>query len=82
MYSGQNIDLCSDELVRAESSMSASYAEIIFAGCILILPFLYESSHVFRYYLKFFLYYFLVSCVALFVLPYYCFKAKDVRNLV
>lgn len=82
MYIGQNIDLCSDELERGRSSMSASYAEITLAGCILILPFLYESSHIFRFYLKFFLYYFLVSCVALVVIPYYCFKAKDVRNLV
>lgn len=82
---GQKIDLCSDdcdELTWGPDSMSATYTELILAGCILILPFLYESSQVFRFYLKFFLYYFWVSCCSILVLPHYIFHPRDVKNLV
>ncbi|KAJ8962040.1 hypothetical protein NQ314_005822 [Rhamnusium bicolor] len=61
--------------------MTASYTEIVLAGCILILPFLYESSHVFRYHLKFFLYYLIVMINSVILIPVYCFKPKNVRNL-
>lgn len=62
--------------------MNASYTELILAGLILVLPFLYESSHVFRFYLKFFLYYVWVTCMAIIVTPLFAFNAKNVRNLV
>ena len=62
--------------------MNASYTEIIFAGCILILPFLYESSHVFRYHLKFVLYYAIVMLNSVILIPLFCFRAGNVRNLL
>ncbi|KAJ8985739.1 hypothetical protein NQ317_014392 [Molorchus minor] len=62
--------------------MTASYTEIILAASILILPFLYESSHVFRYYLKFFLCYAIVMINSLILIPVFCFRPKDVRNLL
>ncbi|KAJ8918029.1 hypothetical protein NQ315_011485 [Exocentrus adspersus] len=62
--------------------MTASYTEIVLASCILILPFLYESSHVFRYHLKFFLYYSIVMINSVILLPVFCFKPMNVRNLL
>lgn len=62
--------------------MNASYAEIILAGCILLLPFLYESSHVFRYYLRFFVYYTWVMSISLVLIPIFLFKPGDVRNFL
>ncbi|CAH0559019.1 unnamed protein product [Brassicogethes aeneus] len=62
--------------------MTASYTEIFFALCILILPFFYESSHVFRYNLKFFLYYAIVMVNSVILIPVFCFKPKDVKNLL
>lgn len=62
--------------------MNASYTEIILAGSILILPFLYESSHVFRYYLKFFLYYIIVMINSVILIPVFLCKPRDVRNLL
>lgn len=61
--------------------MNVSYVELVLAGIILVLPFLYESSQVFRFYLKLFLYYFWVSCMAVILLPVFCLKPKDVKNL-
>lgn len=62
--------------------MTATYCEIILAACILILPFLYESSHVFRYHLKFFIYYATVMVNAVILIPVFAMRFKDVRNLV
>lgn len=62
--------------------MNASYTEIILAGSILMLPFLYESSPVFRYYLKFFVYYIVVSVNSCILIPVFCLKPGDVRNLL
>ncbi|EEZ97656.1 1-acyl-sn-glycerol-3-phosphate acyltransferase alpha [Tribolium castaneum] len=62
--------------------MYASYSEILLAVCILILPFLYESSHVFRYHLKFMLYYTIVMINSVILIPVFAFKAKNVRNLL
>ncbi|XP_018573691.1 1-acyl-sn-glycerol-3-phosphate acyltransferase alpha [Anoplophora glabripennis] len=62
--------------------MTASYTEIILAGCILILPFLYESSHVFRYHLKFFLYYSIVMINSVILIPVFCLNPWNVRNLL
>ncbi|RZC32146.1 1-acyl-sn-glycerol-3-phosphate acyltransferase alpha [Asbolus verrucosus] len=62
--------------------MNVSYTEIILAGCILTLPFLYESSHVFRYHLKFFLYYAIVMVNSLLLIPLFVFRPGNVRNLL
>ncbi|XP_028139213.2 1-acyl-sn-glycerol-3-phosphate acyltransferase alpha [Diabrotica virgifera virgifera] len=62
--------------------MTATYTEIILASCILILPFLYEASSVFRYHLKFFLYYALVMVNSVILIPVYCFMPGNVRNLL
>ncbi|XP_056632303.1 1-acyl-sn-glycerol-3-phosphate acyltransferase alpha [Diorhabda carinulata] len=62
--------------------MSVTYTEILLTSCIFIIPFLYESSHVFRYYLKFFLYYAIVMTNSVILIPAYCFKPGNVRNLL
>jgi lysophosphatidate acyltransferase len=62
--------------------MNASYTEIILAGCILVLPFLYESSHVFRYHLKFLLYYGIVMLNSVILIPLFACRAGNVRNLL
>ncbi|XP_019877825.1 1-acyl-sn-glycerol-3-phosphate acyltransferase alpha [Aethina tumida] len=62
--------------------MTGTYTEIFFAVCILILPFLYESSHVFRYHLKFFLYYGITMVNSVILIPVFCFRPKDVKNLL
>ncbi|CAG9856602.1 unnamed protein product [Phyllotreta striolata] len=62
--------------------MTATYTEIILASCILILPFLYESSHAFRYHLKFFLYYAIVMINSVILIPVYLFKPGNVKNLL
>ncbi|CAG9815801.1 unnamed protein product [Phaedon cochleariae] len=62
--------------------MTASYPEIILAVCLLILPILYESSHVFRYYLKFFVYYSIGMINSVILLPVFCCRPRDVRNLL
>ncbi|CAH1107127.1 unnamed protein product [Psylliodes chrysocephalus] len=62
--------------------MTATYTEIFLASCILILPFLYESSHAFRYHLKFFLYYAIVMINSIILIPVYFFKPGDVKNLL
>ncbi|KAK9747355.1 Acyltransferase [Popillia japonica] len=62
--------------------MYTSYIEIFLTLCILMLPFFYECSQVFRFYLKFLLYYVIVSFNAIILTPLFLFKARDVRNLV
>nr|XP_022903497.1 1-acyl-sn-glycerol-3-phosphate acyltransferase alpha [Onthophagus taurus] len=62
--------------------MYVSYTEIIFAFSILLLPFLYETSQAFRYYLKFVTYVVVVSFIALILTPVFIFRIKNVRNLV
>lgn len=49
---------------------------------VLLLPFLYETSHVFRYYFKFLIYYVVVSSFAIFLIPVMLFKARNVENLM
>lgn len=62
--------------------MNVAYPELILAGLILVLPFLYESSHVFRFYLKFLLYYLWVNFMAVIIIPVFLFRPKNVKNLV
>lgn len=62
--------------------MYTSYIEIFLTLCILMLPFFYECSQVFRFYLKFLLYYVIVSFNAIILTPVFLFKTRDVRNLV
>ncbi|VEN44522.1 unnamed protein product [Callosobruchus maculatus] len=62
--------------------MTASYTELIFVGCILLLPFLYESSQKFRYHLKFLLYYTITILNSIILIPVFCIRPKDVRNLL
>lgn len=59
-----------------------SYVEMFFLCVILLLPFLYETSHVFRYYFKFCVYYGVVSFNAIILIPVMLFRACDVRNLL
>lgn len=47
-----------------------------------LLPVFYESSHVFRYHFKIILYYVLLSCHAVYLIPVFIFRGRDVRNLV
>lgn len=61
---------------------SPSYTEIFIVSILLIIPFLYETSHIFRYYLKFALYYCIVSINAIILIPAMCFKPCNVKNLL
>ncbi|XP_037300495.1 1-acyl-sn-glycerol-3-phosphate acyltransferase alpha isoform X3 [Manduca sexta] len=61
---------------------SYSYPELFLAGFIFTLPFLYEKSNVFRYYLKFFLYYAYVLITCTVLLPVVLIYPRDVTNLI
>ncbi|XP_039288067.1 1-acyl-sn-glycerol-3-phosphate acyltransferase alpha isoform X1 [Nilaparvata lugens] len=62
--------------------MSSTSTEIFIIVIILIIPFLYESSKAFRYYLKFFLYYGIIMLTSIIVIPIMIWHPRDVRNLV
>ncbi|XP_059480728.1 1-acyl-sn-glycerol-3-phosphate acyltransferase alpha [Neocloeon triangulifer] len=62
--------------------MAFSLIEAIVVALLLALPFAYESSPKFRYYLKFFLYYGLVMTTAVFVIPIMMFRPGEVKNLL
>ncbi|KDR16862.1 1-acyl-sn-glycerol-3-phosphate acyltransferase alpha isoform X1 [Zootermopsis nevadensis] len=62
--------------------MLPSSLELVLVVFILILPFLYETSRAFRYYIKFFLYYGIVMTTAVVVIPIMMFRPKDVKNLL
>nr|XP_014086572.2 1-acyl-sn-glycerol-3-phosphate acyltransferase alpha [Bactrocera oleae]XP_036232907.1 1-acyl-sn-glycerol-3-phosphate acyltransferase alpha [Bactrocera oleae]XP_036232908.1 1-acyl-sn-glycerol-3-phosphate acyltransferase alpha [Bactrocera oleae]XP_036232909.1 1-acyl-sn-glycerol-3-phosphate acyltransferase alpha [Bactrocera oleae] len=61
-----------------------SYVELFVLFLLLMLPFpfFYENSHMFRYYLKFFIYYGIVSFNALILIPAFLLRPFDVRNLL
>ncbi|KAJ8734623.1 hypothetical protein PYW08_013873 [Mythimna loreyi] len=61
---------------------SYSYPELFLAGFIFTLPFLYEKSNLFRYYLKFFLYYAYVLITCTVLLPVVLIYPRDVTNLI
>lgn len=60
----------------------ASCFEVILVCCILVLPFLYETSRTFRYYFKFFIYYFTVLFNATWLLPIISMRPRNVKNFV
>lgn len=62
--------------------MVLSFFELVIVAVLLGLPFLYETSSSFRYYLKFALYYGIVMATALFVIPFMMFRPGEVRNLL
>ncbi|XP_073828325.1 1-Acylglycerol-3-phosphate O-acyltransferase 1 [Musca autumnalis] len=59
-----------------------SYLELLGLVVLLMLPFLYESSHIFRYYFKFLIYYGIVSLNSIILIPAFLFRPCDVRNLL
>lgn len=61
---------------------STTYFEIFVICLILLLPFLYETSHVFRYYFKFCVYYSIVSLNSIILIPPMLFRPCDVKNLL
>lgn len=73
-------DCCA--LFTVKSKMCACSLELVLVAFILILPFLYESSKAFRYYLKFFVYYGIVMTTAVVVIPIMICRPKDVKNLL
>ncbi|XP_031636282.1 1-acyl-sn-glycerol-3-phosphate acyltransferase alpha [Contarinia nasturtii] len=65
-----------------ENMASTTYFEIFVICLILLLPFLYETSHVFRYYFKFAVYYSIVSINSIILIPPMLFRPCDVKNLL
>ncbi|KAI8117763.1 hypothetical protein FF38_08228 [Lucilia cuprina] len=59
-----------------------SYIELFGLMVLLMLPFLYETSHIFRYYFKFLIYYGLVSFNSIVLIPAFMCRPCDVRNLL
>uniref|UniRef100_A0A1A9X580 1-acyl-sn-glycerol-3-phosphate acyltransferase n=1 Tax=Glossina brevipalpis TaxID=37001 RepID=A0A1A9X580_9MUSC len=59
-----------------------TYIELVGLLIILMLPFLYETSHIFRYYFKFLIYYGIVSFNSIILIPAFLFRPCDVRNLL
>lgn len=62
--------------------MMASYFELIVLLCLLLIPVLYETSHAFRYYFKFFVYCSVVSTCSIILIPAMAFRPFEVRNLL
>ncbi|XP_046802190.1 1-acyl-sn-glycerol-3-phosphate acyltransferase alpha [Lucilia cuprina] len=59
-----------------------TYIELFGLMVLLMLPFLYETSHIFRYYFKFLIYYGLVSFNSIVLIPAFMCRPCDVRNLL
>lgn len=62
--------------------MASTYFELFVIFAILLLPFLYEASHSFRYYFKFGVYYVVVSINSFILIPPMILRPCDVRNLL
>ncbi|XP_066587088.1 1-acyl-sn-glycerol-3-phosphate acyltransferase alpha [Prorops nasuta] len=62
--------------------MAPSCFEVVLVAFILILPFLYETSRTFRYYFKFLVYYGIVMCNAVLLIPLMAFRPGNVKNLI
>lgn len=58
------------------------YPEMCVICLILMLPFLYETSPTFRYYLKFLVYYLVVSFNSIILIPVFMLRPCDVKNLL
>ncbi|KAL5275420.1 hypothetical protein ACFFRR_001350 [Megaselia abdita] len=59
-----------------------SYFELFCLFFILLLPFLYETNHTFRYYFKFAIYYGVVSFNSILLIPYFLIRPCSVLNLL
>ncbi|XP_030566807.1 1-acyl-sn-glycerol-3-phosphate acyltransferase alpha [Drosophila novamexicana] len=60
----------------------SSYLELFGLFVLLMLPFLYETNHIFRYYFKFLIYYGIVSFNSIILIPAFLTRPCDVRNLL
>ncbi|KAH8305862.1 hypothetical protein KR044_000091, partial [Drosophila immigrans] len=60
----------------------SSYIELLGLFVLLMLPFLYETNHIFRYYFKFLIYYGIVSFNSIVLIPAFLTRPCDVRNLL
>lgn len=71
-----------DEVQPKDENNMATYIELIVISLILLLPFLYETNHIFRYYFKFIVYYVVVSFNAIILIPPMLLRPCDVKNLL
>ncbi|XP_075227683.1 1-Acylglycerol-3-phosphate O-acyltransferase 1 [Lycorma delicatula] len=62
--------------------MASAFTECFIVSFILTLPILYESSKMFRYYFKFFLYYGIIMITSVVVIPIMMWRPRDVKNLI
>lgn len=62
--------------------METNCYQVLVVVLTILVAFLYETSGVFRYYIKFGLYYGLTIFESIFMIPIYLFRPKNVRNLV
>ncbi|KAI8034379.1 1-acyl-sn-glycerol-3-phosphate acyltransferase alpha [Drosophila gunungcola] len=60
----------------------SSFLELLGLFLLLMLPFLYETNHIFRYYFKFMMYYGIVSFNSIVLIPAFLTRPCDVRNLL
>ncbi|KAH8373665.1 hypothetical protein KR200_005488, partial [Drosophila serrata] len=60
----------------------SSFIELLGLFLVLMLPFLYETNHIFRYYFKFLMYYGIVSFNSIVLIPAFLTRPCDVRNLL
>ncbi|XP_017065056.1 1-acyl-sn-glycerol-3-phosphate acyltransferase alpha [Drosophila eugracilis] len=60
----------------------SSFIELLGLFLLLMLPFLYETNHIFRYYFKFMMYYGIVSFNSIVLIPAFLTRPCDVRNLL
>ncbi|XP_017052245.1 1-acyl-sn-glycerol-3-phosphate acyltransferase alpha [Drosophila ficusphila] len=60
----------------------SSFIELLGLFLLLMLPFLYETNHIFRYYFKFLMYYGIVSFNSIVLIPAFLTRPCDVRNLL
>ncbi|EDV34568.1 uncharacterized protein Dana_GF21388, isoform B [Drosophila ananassae] len=60
----------------------SSFIELLGLFLLLMLPFLYETNHIFRYYFKFLIYYGIVSFNSIVLIPAFLTRPCDVRNLL
>lgn len=71
-----------NEIDHHHTMTSATYFEIFVICMILLLPFLYETSHSFRYYFKYAVYYSVVSINSIILIPPMLCRPCDVKNLL
>lgn len=59
--------------------LACDYTNLLI-GVVMVVPFIYEFSHRFRLYLKFFLYYSMVMLCSVLCIPFIIWRPGDVRN--